>query len=72
MSSLWYEHLSPEKEKNASDDVWSSLSPTIPIVYDDASGTLLHVDTPDDQDKNSDELELRMAMLWKYVKRGSS
>ena len=54
-----------EKEKSQTDDAWSSLPPTTTIMYDESSGTLLHVDTPDDQDNNSDEIELRMAMLWK-------
>ena len=65
MTTLWYEHQVPEKEKSQTDDAWSSLPPTTTIMYDESSGTLLHVDTPDDQDNNSDEIELRMAMLWK-------
>jgi translation initiation factor eIF-2B subunit gamma len=67
MSTLWYEHPVPEKEKNASEDAWSSLSPTTAIVYDEASGTLLHIDTHDDQDDNSEEVELRMSALWRSV-----
>ncbi|KAH8111547.1 hypothetical protein DFH11DRAFT_1791524 [Phellopilus nigrolimitatus] len=38
----------------------------MPVSYDEKSTTLLHIDTLDNQDLNSDELELRMGMLWQY------
>lgn len=65
LTSLWYEHKPPEKEKSAVDDTWPSPAEPVPIVFDDKTGTLLHVDIPDDIDRNAEEIELRMSMLWK-------
>ncbi|TFK44620.1 UDP-3-O-glucosamine N-acyltransferase [Crucibulum laeve] len=65
-TTCWYESHKPEK--NASPEEWGPIaSPTL-IIWDDLSGTLLHIDTPDDVDRNVDEVELRMSMLSQYPK----
>lgn len=38
-----------------------------PIVWDEKMGRLLHVDSLDDQDRNSEEVQLRMSILAKCV-----
>ena len=65
LTGLWYEHKSPEKEKSVVDDAWPSPVEPTPLVYDAKTGTLLHIDMPDDFDKNGEEMELRMALLWR-------
>ncbi|TFY60192.1 hypothetical protein EVG20_g7506 [Dentipellis fragilis] len=51
---------------------WGQPAPPVPIVWDKRSGTLLHVDTPDDVDRNGEELELRMSLFSKYPKTSLS
>ncbi|KAI5117223.1 hypothetical protein M0805_008693 [Coniferiporia weirii] len=67
-TALFVEHRvsDHEKGKGAAEEAWSSDNAPLPVLYDEKSGTLLHVDTLDDQDLNSDELELRMCTLWMY------
>ena len=48
-------------------DEWNPTRTSIPIVWDKKSGTLLHVDTPDDRDRNAEELEIRMSLLSRSV-----
>lgn len=50
-------------EKGASTEEWGLLPTPVPIVWDEPSGTLLYIDTPDDVDKNTEELELSMGLL---------
>ncbi|KAI0305785.1 UDP-3-O-glucosamine N-acyltransferase [Multifurca ochricompacta] len=45
---------------------WGSTGSCVPIIWDKKSGTLLHIDTPDDRDRNSNELEIRMSLLSRY------
>jgi len=47
-------------------DEWNPTRTSVPIVWDKRSGTLLHVDSPDDRDRNADELEIRMSLLSRY------
>lgn len=61
---LFYEHRVQEKEKSGTEDVWSAQSTPLPILYDTKTGTLLHIDTLDDQD--DDDLKIRMGLLWQY------
>ncbi|TDL21719.1 UDP-3-O-glucosamine N-acyltransferase [Rickenella mellea] len=65
MTSLWFEYKPPEKAKGI-EDTWPATVTPVPIIYDEKSGTLLHVDTPDDSDRNSEELEPRMGLIRKY------
>jgi translation initiation factor eIF-2B subunit gamma len=60
-TTCWFTASKPEK--NASPDEWGHIAPSISIVWDKPSATLLYIDTPDDLDRNSDELELRISML---------
>ncbi|TBU31643.1 UDP-3-O-glucosamine N-acyltransferase [Dichomitus squalens] len=53
-------------DKSAATEEWGILPSNVPIVFDERSGTLLHVDTPDDVDKNNEEFELRMSLLSQY------
>jgi len=48
-------------------DEWNPTSTSVPIIWDKKSGTLLHVDSPDDHDRNADELEIRMSLLSRSV-----
>lgn len=64
-TTCWYEAHKPEK--GAALDEWGPLASSVPIMWDETSGTLLHIDTPDDQDHNSMELELRMSLLSSFV-----
>lgn len=57
----FYEASKPEK--GTATEEWGILPSNAPIVFDDRSGTLLYVDTPEDVDKNGDEFELRMSLL---------
>ena len=49
-------------DKNAVEE-WGMISPTLPVVWDDRTGTLLHIDTPDDVDKNGEDMKLNMSLL---------
>ncbi|KAH9956472.1 nucleotide-diphospho-sugar transferase [Lactifluus volemus] len=53
-------------DKGATPDEWGPTGSSVPIIWDKKSGTLLHIDTPDDRDRNTDELELRMSLLSRY------
>lgn len=46
---------------------WNPPGTSVPIIWDKKSGTLLHVDTPDDRDRNAEELEIRMSLLSRSV-----
>lgn len=50
-------------DKGTSVEEWGPLPVHVPIVWDPKTSSLLYVDTPDDADRNADELELRMSML---------
>lgn len=39
---------------------------TASVVWDDRTGTLLHVDVPDSNGRSGDEVQLRLSMLSKY------
>lgn len=72
-SALFFEKAPPVvKEKGKSGggggdadaiDAWGGDDPPPAVMYDEKTGTLLYVD---DRDTNDDELDLRMATLWKY------
>ncbi|KAJ7132871.1 UDP-3-O-glucosamine N-acyltransferase [Mycena crocata] len=63
-TTCWFYPSKPEK--NTSPDEWGHVAPAVSIVWDKPSATLLYVDTPDDLDRNSEEVELRMSMLSRY------
>ena len=57
----FYEAGKPDK--GTTTEEWGVLPTNSPIVFDDRSGTLLYVDTPDDVDRNNEEFEFRMSLL---------
>jgi len=63
-TAFFYEGRKPDKGSSA--DEWGLVPTPTPIVWDERSETLLHIDTPDDADRNSEDLELRMSLLSKY------
>lgn len=63
-TTCWYSAYKPDKA--ALVDEWGPLPAPSPIIWDDLTGTLLYIDTSDDVDRNTDELELRMAMLSRH------
>ncbi|KAK1224475.1 Translation initiation factor eIF-2B subunit gamma [Marasmius sp. AFHP31] len=63
-TTCWFASTQPDK--NAIVEDWGSLPAPSPIVWDQSTGTLLHIDNPDDLDRNSEELELRMSLLSHY------
>ncbi|KAI0054970.1 UDP-3-O-glucosamine N-acyltransferase [Artomyces pyxidatus] len=63
-TSCWYQPHRPEK--GVVPEEWGPSLSTTPIVWDANSGTLLYIDNPDKVDRNSQELELRMALLSRY------
>jgi translation initiation factor eIF-2B subunit gamma len=58
----------PRFEQRATPEAWGQLTSNVHIIWDDKTRTLLQIDTPDDLDRNSVEMELRMGLLAKYVK----
>ncbi|RDB16855.1 putative translation initiation factor eIF-2B subunit gamma [Hypsizygus marmoreus] len=63
-TTCWFAAHRPEK--GSFPDEWGPSPPPVPIVWDEPTGTLLHIDTPDDLDRNPEEIELRMALLSRY------
>ncbi|THV07882.1 UDP-3-O-glucosamine N-acyltransferase [Dendrothele bispora CBS 962.96] len=63
-TACWFAASQPDK--NAFVEDWGSLPPPTPIVWDEKTETLLYIDTVDDSDRNSEEMELRMSLLSKY------
>ncbi|EIM83137.1 UDP-3-O-glucosamine N-acyltransferase [Stereum hirsutum FP-91666 SS1] len=70
VTSCWFKFHRPDK--GTIPEEWGAPQPSTPIVWDRHSGTLLHVDTPDDADRNNDELELRMGLLSKFPRTNLS
>lgn len=63
-TTCWFAAHQPDKNSLVED--WGSIPPPVPMVWDEPTGTLLQVETPDDFDRNSDEMELRMSLLSQY------
>ena len=64
--SCWF--TPPPARKGGIPSGWGDPSiGSTSIIWDEGTGTLLHIDTPDNLDRNSEELELRMGMLSKCV-----
>ena len=64
VTTCFFETHKPEK--GASTEEWGLLPTAVPVVWDQPTGTLLYIDTPDDVDKNSEDLELSMSLLSRY------
>jgi translation initiation factor eIF-2B subunit gamma len=67
VTSCWLKAHAHGTDRAAIPDEWGSTGSSVPIIWDKKSGTLLHIDTPDDRDHNSDELEIRMSLLSRSV-----
>ncbi|KAI0759830.1 UDP-3-O-glucosamine N-acyltransferase [Trametes elegans] len=63
-TACFYESGKPDKASVSED--WGPLPTNVPIVFDERSGTLLYVDTPDALDRNNEEFEFRMSLLTQY------
>ncbi|KAF6762943.1 nucleotide-diphospho-sugar transferase [Ephemerocybe angulata] len=64
VSTCWVPAYVPEKGVLL--DEWGPVPAPPAIVWDPATHALLHVDTPDDLDSNSEEFELKMDLLSQY------
>ncbi|TFK22604.1 nucleotide-diphospho-sugar transferase [Coprinopsis marcescibilis] len=64
VTTCWLPAHTPEK--NILSDEWGPSPSPPPIVWDKATSTLLHVDTPDDLDRNGEELELNMGLVSRF------
>ncbi|KAH9986519.1 nucleotide-diphospho-sugar transferase [Russula compacta] len=53
-------------DKGTIPEEWGRIGSSVPIVWDKKSGTLLRIDTPDDCDRNPDEIEIPMSLLSRY------
>ncbi|EGN99903.1 hypothetical protein SERLA73DRAFT_180193 [Serpula lacrymans var. lacrymans S7.3] len=60
-TTCWFE----AQRTGSSPDEWGASFPSPSIVWDEVTGTLLHVDVPDGTDHRG-ELELRMGLLTSY------
>lgn len=65
-TACWFEVQTPEKGTLVHE--WGHVESPVPIVWEESTGTLLHVDTSDDVDNNAEDIELRMALLSQYVR----
>lgn len=63
-TTCWFQTHKPDK---AISDEWSRLPSPTPIVWDESTKTILHIDTPDDIDRNSEDLQLRMSLLSRFA-----
>ncbi|KAJ7209486.1 UDP-3-O-glucosamine N-acyltransferase [Mycena pura] len=69
-TTCWFTASKPEK--SATIDEWGHMASAVSIVWDKPTSTLLYVDTPDDLDRNADELELRVSLLSRYPRASLS
>ena len=53
-------------EKGSVPDEWGIENTTMPMIWDEKSGTLLYVDTPDEVDKNGEDLEIDMSLMARF------
>lgn len=60
-TTCFYEWQKPEK--GSSTEEWNSIPIPMPIVWDEPSGTLLYIDTPDDVDRDDAYIELNGSLL---------
>lgn len=64
-TTCWF---APKKqEKGTVVEEWGPTSGTTSIIWDPTAGTLLHIDSPDDVDRDSEDISLKMSLLNKYV-----
>jgi translation initiation factor eIF-2B subunit gamma len=61
ISTCWYPAYTPEK--GALLDEWGPVPSPPAIIWDASTESLLHIDTPDDHDKNAEDMEIKMDLL---------
>lgn len=59
--TCWYAVRPPEKGSLIEE--WGTPSSASAMIWDPRTKALLHIDTPDDRDRNPGDIELRMSML---------
>ena len=64
-TTCWY--APHDFEKAAFLEEWGPVPSSNPIIWDSSTGTLLHIDTMDDLDRNAEGIELKMSLLSRYV-----
>ena len=64
-TTCWY--ASHEPAKGAFLEEWGPAPSSTPIIWDPSTGTLLHIDTTDNLDRNAEGIELKMSLLSQYV-----
>ncbi|TEB15750.1 hypothetical protein FA13DRAFT_1822870 [Coprinellus micaceus] len=64
VSTCWYPAYAPEKGILV--DEWGQIPTSPALVWDPKTDSLLHVDTPDELDRNAEEYGLKMDMLSRY------
>ncbi|KAI0308713.1 UDP-3-O-glucosamine N-acyltransferase [Amylostereum chailletii] len=65
VTSCWFS--AQRSDKGVVPEEWGpGAGSTMPIIWDNTSGTLLHVDSADDIDRNNEDFELRMSLFAKY------
>jgi translation initiation factor eIF-2B subunit gamma len=67
VTSCWFRAHRPEK--GSTPEEWGSISAASPVIWDKKSGSLLHIDTADDVDRNGEDFELRMALVTQCVSK---
>ncbi|KAI0074151.1 UDP-3-O-glucosamine N-acyltransferase [Panus rudis PR-1116 ss-1] len=63
-TALFFEQNRPDK--SSSSEEWGAGPAAVPVVWEERTGTLLHVETPDDMDRNEEHLVLNMNLLQKF------
>ncbi|CAL1706994.1 unnamed protein product [Somion occarium] len=63
-TTLFFEQ--PKPDKTSTPEEWRSGPASTSVVWDEKSGTLLHVDTPDEIDDDPEEMALNMSLLRRY------
>jgi translation initiation factor eIF-2B subunit gamma len=60
-TACWFESRLPMKGIAVGD--WGSVYRPTPIVWEEKTGSLLYIDSPDDVDRNSEDIDIRMGLL---------
>jgi translation initiation factor eIF-2B subunit gamma len=65
-TTFWFE--TPRYADKHIADEWGPAQSSVPILWDEKTETLLHVDVPDRLGRSGDELKPRMSLLSMYVR----
>ncbi|EAU91280.1 hypothetical protein CC1G_11538 [Coprinopsis cinerea okayama7 len=64
LTTCWYPVHVPDK--TVLSDEWGPAPSPPAIVVDPATGSLLHIDTPDDRDRNNEDFQFSMGMISRF------